>query len=160
MTQFPAPDCPLCRAPRVGGLEGCHTILHRLQLEFGLGLRESLGRMAVDAYCLQHPEIYCLSAKSYAAHLAFMAAWMDYSSDMNTIVIALRGFDGPFEEVKPPVLEHRGSLTMADLQSVQTRAELEQKMTAWGQNVWEAYTFLHDTAREYLRETLVRGGWR
>ena len=65
-------DCPYCSAKDVGGLEGCQSIYYAISLEANLPLVSGLGRAIFDAYCLQHPELYCKSAKSYAAHLTFM----------------------------------------------------------------------------------------
>jgi hypothetical protein len=56
------PDC----ARGNGGLPGDHGLLAR---DFTDAAYFRVHRMIVDTYCLQHPDRYCVSAKSLAAHL-------------------------------------------------------------------------------------------
>ena len=56
--------------PIKGGETGCQKIFEDLLArDFGNVLYFRSHRMLVDTYALQHPERYCVSAKSLAAHL-------------------------------------------------------------------------------------------
>ncbi|WP_127074052.1 DUF5946 family protein [Pelagibacterium lentulum] len=65
--------CPLCGARDTGGLNGCIELFGSLAaLAFSDPSYFAYQRLTVDAYCLQHPEIYMASTKSAATHLAAM----------------------------------------------------------------------------------------
>ncbi len=72
--------CPDCGALVEGGREGCQQLMDTLNVQAfgdaGLGRSRDL---AFDTYCMQHLEKYCLSAKSYAAHLTRLCCGLEYN---------------------------------------------------------------------------------
>ena len=65
-----AGTCPACGAVVAGGRAGCQAVFDELTARAYADLAYASTRnLAFDAYCLQHLETYCHSAKSYAAHL-------------------------------------------------------------------------------------------
>ncbi len=42
-------------------------------------------RLTVDSCCLQHPNVYMVSAKSFAAHLTGMCCAMEYGGDADLL---------------------------------------------------------------------------
>jgi hypothetical protein len=58
--------CSCGFASRQNCQEIFETILTKEYSDFRYG---KVHRLTVDAYCLQHPEVYMISPKSFAAHL-------------------------------------------------------------------------------------------
>ena len=66
--------CSGCGLVVPGGTAGCQAIMDEvLARDFSDVLYFRVHRMMVDTYSLQHPERYCASAKSLAAHLTVTA---------------------------------------------------------------------------------------
>jgi len=62
--------CPACGATVSGGREGCQALMDDIQARaYSNPAFAATFNLGFDAYCMQHPEKYCVSAKSYAAHL-------------------------------------------------------------------------------------------
>lgn len=145
--------CPLCGAPGAGGLDGC---LER----FGtLGAREfsdpayfAVHRLTVDAYCLQHPELYMISSKSAATHLAAMCWSLERGLTRNLNSRLKAFFDGPrsFARLEPPAPRHRGRITIADLMLADTPASYEASAWQWARSAWEAWRDHWELAREWV----------
>lgn len=51
-------------------------------------------RMMVDAYCLQHPERYCVSAKSLAAHLTGLCCAFEHGGHPSVNAAVQRWLNG------------------------------------------------------------------
>jgi Family of unknown function (DUF5946) len=149
--------CLCCGANHIGGLQGCIQVYQHLSLEFGVGLVDGVGRGIFDGYCMQHPEIYCVSAKSMAAHLAFLACWIDYKSPLERFGTIRRGLDGEFKQPKAPILEFRGSLTIQHLQKADSQQRYAVLAREWLLDIWQAYTPLHDLARDYENQFYAIG---
>ncbi len=67
-------QCGGCGAWIADGTAGCQALFEEIGARAWADLRYARRqRMVVDAYCLQHPERYCVSAKSLAAHLTGLA---------------------------------------------------------------------------------------
>jgi hypothetical protein len=149
--------CLCCGANDIGGLQGCLECYQSLSLEFGVGLVDDVGRGIFDGYCMQHPELYCFSAKSMAAHLAFLACWIDYGSPLERLNTIRRGLDGEFSQPKAPVLPFRGSLTIVHLQQASSREDYATRAREWLLDIWQAYTPLHDLARDLESQLYTLG---
>jgi Family of unknown function (DUF5946) len=81
-----------------------------------------LHRMAVDIYCLQHPDRYCASAKSLAAHLMGLCWFMTHTGTRAIGPEALRAWlDGTPRLEKPKLPSFRGKLTIADVRAAADR---------------------------------------
>ncbi len=102
--------CLACGASDVDSIQGClesfQTAMQRPDIQV-----HAISSRLFDAYCLQHPEVYCFSAKSYAVHLAFMACWMESDSPLEQRQILHCGMNGAFTLEKAALLEFRGELT-------------------------------------------------
>jgi hypothetical protein len=112
------------------------------------------GRLAFDTYCVQHPTVYCVSAKSLAAHLGGLCWGVEYDGGERGYELLRRSLDGPGGRFpKPPLPMSRGKLTIADL-AAGDEAALLRLIAAWAQATWAAYAELHNWARERVAAAL------
>ena len=137
-----------------GGSEACNA---RFQDLTGRNFADArFGRlhgMVVDTYCLQHPDRYCVSAKSLAAHLCGLCGALERGESAASPNMALRAWlDGTVALVKPQVPTERGPLTIADVDHIDDPAAYAAAVRAWATAVWSACRPLHDTARSWLDE--------
>ncbi len=152
-------DCPYCCAKDIGGLEACQATYYQIALGNNLALTSGLGRAIFDAYCLQHPEIYCKSAKSYAAHLAFLYCWITHPDRHDVLEAVHRGLNGPFTSEKAfvPQVGKRGALTILYLQKAQSLEEVTARASEWINTIWDAYSELHGQAKTYWQVFVSKG---
>jgi hypothetical protein len=149
-----AENCPECGAPAVGGRAGCQALYEAVAVtEAGPAGLGPLRDLAFDAYCMQHPETYCRSAKSYAAHLTRLCCGLEADGNPQTYRAIQRWLNGLVPLNKPEVLlTRRGRLTVADLQAAGSSRELQTLARQWAEAVWQAYTPQHELARAWLRQ--------
>jgi hypothetical protein len=146
-----AEHCPECGAEVAGGRAGCQAMFDALVTPGAGPLGLSAERdLAFDAYCMQHPETYCKSAKSYAAHLMRLCCGLEFGGDPLVYRAIQRWLNGAVPLEKPEVLSARGTLTVADVQTAPDAAELERRVQAWADEVWLAYAAQHALAREWI----------
>jgi Family of unknown function (DUF5946) len=143
--------CLSCGAKHVGGVLGCRDTYHAITMRHPLPLTHGLGRAMFDTYCLQHLETLCYSAKSYAAHLAFVACWVDHGNPLNLLERARVGLNGRLDFERAPEPPSRGDLTILHLQNPSNQADYERRALEWTRDVWQAFAPLHEQARTYLR---------
>ena len=166
MAASPSPSpCPSCGAPGVGGLEGCLSL-------FGtLGAREfedpayfGAHRLTVDAYCLQHPELYMKSTKSAAAHLAAMCWTMEHRRERHMPAALKRWVEGPrtYSPVEAPPPARRGELTLLSLVDAASPADYDRRALAWASSAWNAWAIHWPQARQWVAEALAEHAsrWR
>jgi hypothetical protein len=110
--------------------------------------------LAFDAYCMQHPEQYCRSAKSYVAHLTRLCCGLEYGGDPKVYAAIRKSLDGRMAIEKPPIPGQRGNMMVADLRAARTREEHAGLVRQWAQSVWEAYTAQHTMARTWIKDAL------
>ncbi|MDQ6886038.1 MAG: DUF5946 family protein [Gemmatimonadota bacterium] len=147
--------CPLCGA-RAGGRAGCQALFHELgALAWESPQRASVHNLVVDSYCMQHPEEYGRSAKSYMAHLVGLCCSVEFGSEPALYWKIARSLDGPVSVEKPPLIPFRGTRTVSDAFSVGTTEEYVERVRAWSRDVWASYQPQHDLAREWLRNLKV-----
>ncbi|HEY3345141.1 MAG TPA: DUF5946 family protein [Anaerolineaceae bacterium] len=157
--------CPMCGARGVGGSAGCQEIMHsvsnRVYSDPALPSDYASYRAAVDCYALQHPEIYCVSAKSYAAHLAGLCCRMEFGGKQEIQSAIQEWLDGPVDMEKPPLLAQRGEVTVLALTGAADPVGFTHIVDRWAESVWEAYAGLQGAAHSYielaLRERQTRG---
>lgn len=113
--------------------------------------------LAFDSYCMQHPGKYCVSAKSYAAHLMGLCHGLEHASDPESYWSIPFWLDGPapLELQKPPIVTARGELTVAHVHGPMDPAEYATRVREWAQSVWNAYASQHATAHEWLDQALA-----
>lgn len=149
-----AAPCPACGAS-LGGRVGCQAAFDALVAASWVA-PAPLRNLAVDAYCLQHPDDYCQSAKSYAAHLAGLCCGVELGGDPGVYRSVARWLDGQRDVVKPAVLPNRGRTTVADVFAAPA-ADYEPRVRAWARAVWAAYTSQHALARGWLAAARTGG---
>jgi len=145
--------CSGCGAPVPGGSTGCQAIFEALLArDFADARYFRVHRMLVDTYSLQHPDRYCASAKSLAAHLAGLGLILERGASPAVGSAALRRWlDGSPVLEKPPLPEDRGALTIADVREAEDPLAHATAVERWARTTWEAYAPLHAVAREWMR---------
>jgi hypothetical protein len=150
--------CDLCGAA-LGGTEGCVARSHDLLLQAQQDARYArVYRLGFDAFCMQHPERYGASAKSYAAHLLGLCHGIEHADRPHTYWAIPAWLNRPRDIPKPPLLNDRGSITIADVVAGLSPDDHASRVRAWAEAVWQAYAPQHALARGWLRQAL--GGKR
>jgi hypothetical protein len=141
--------CPGCG--HGGGAAECRSAFEEmLARDYGDPLFFGCHRLFVDAYCLQHPERHCVSAKSLAAHLAGLCQILeDGASEATGSDCLQRWLSGAPALEKPALPPGRGALTLADLAGIDDPAAWRKAVREWAESVWEAYAELHPIARSW-----------
>ena len=147
--------CEACGAA-LGGTAACVAAMQEMLVKAQQDARYAgVYRLAFDAFCMQHPEKYGVSAKSYAAHLMGLCHGVEYAGRPNTYWSIPAWLNGPRGDLqKPPLLERRGDMTIADLSGASSPGEYAERVRAWAASVWQAYAPQQRMAREWLREAL------
>jgi hypothetical protein len=97
-------------------------------------------RLVVDTYCLQHPDEYCVSAKSLAAHLASLCLILEEGASAATGACHLnRWLDGAGRIDKPSLPAERGRIILQDLSGIGEPSVWRQAVRRWADSTWEAY---------------------
>ena len=117
------------------------------------GLRYEVRRLAVDCYCLQHPDRYCVSAKSLAAHLTGACWALEFGGGERGLKALQSWLNGRVPLAKPALPSSFGEVTVAE---VNASRELVQAVDAWARSAWGAYSELHDLARGWVRAATGR----
>jgi Family of unknown function (DUF5946) len=91
--------CPDCGAKVSGGRDGCEALWHEA---FYVNRIEHPA--AFDAYCMQHLEKYCASAKSYAAHLTRLCCGLEYDGEPHIYTMLQKWLNGNKPIEKPAIL--------------------------------------------------------
>ena len=147
--------CPDCGAP-VGGREECQKLFDEvIGREFSSPALFGLHRTTVDCYCLQHPERYCASFKSFAAHLTGLYCAIEHGKDPAVMHAIHIGLDGRHDRTRPSFVEDRGEITIQCVYDSADAAGHRNAVEAWAVCVWRAWSQYHDLARELLREMVA-----
>lgn len=152
---MPRTPCPECGAELEGGQAECENLFH----EFRYQSLESvpLARVSVlafDTYCMQHINPYCVSAKSYVAHLTRLCVGLEHAGNPK-IYTALQAWYHD-KLVKPPVLRERGSIRITDIHAISTIPEKAAMVETWAQHVWAVYASQQDLARTYIQAAMQK----
>jgi hypothetical protein len=145
--------CQGCGRPVEGGTEGCRAAFDVLVgRDFSDARFFAVHRLFVDTYSLQHPDAFCASAKSLAAHLAGLCLILEGGASPAIGSPRLnRWLDGPASFAKPPLPEERGALTLADVEAIEDPVLWAEALRRWAESVWEAYRALQPLARDLAR---------
>lgn len=146
--------CHGCGWEVEGGYEACRRRFDEvIARDFSNALYFGIHRLVVDTYCLQHPDEFCASAKSLAAHLVGLCSILeDGASPANGSPALQKWLNGARDFPKPVIPERRGAMTIGDLPFDSGSGEWERAVRAWADETWRAYQPLHATAREWLAE--------
>lgn len=104
---------------------------------------------------MQHPERYCVSAKSLAAHLTGLAWAIEHGIDERGLRALHRALDGRVDLAKPPLPASRGALTIADVAPAAETEAYTKAVDAWARATWDAYAPLHETARRWIERAFA-----
>jgi hypothetical protein len=152
--------CGGCGLAVADGTAGCQALMDELSArgfsEIGYG---RVHRLFVDTYCLQHPDSYCVSFKSFAAHLSGVCLSLEYGGSAGVVSEALRKWVERHPHLeKPPVPAARGMLTIADVARAPDAAAHARAVDDWARSTWSAYSPLHPLVRRWVTEALNGGG--
>jgi hypothetical protein len=140
----------------IGGYAGCRSLFNEITAQsFSSASHFAIHRVAVDCYALQHPEYFCVSAKSYVAHLSGLCVAIEYHNSVEVNAAIQKWLNGSIDLNKPKVLTKRGKLTVTHIKGVIDPKELAGRVNEWCNSVWIAYNELHDIARSYVKAALA-----
>lgn len=146
--------CSGCGLAVAAGTVGCQALFEELVGRDFSDIR--YGRfhgMPVDTYCLQHPERYCVSGKSLAAHLCGLCGRLEEGESWGEHNETLRlWLDGPRQLDKPPLPAFRGAVTIGDVLAAPDIDAHLLALERWARTTWDAYASLHEIARAWLSE--------
>ena len=147
--------CPDCGALVANGREGCQAAFDELSARaYGDLAYAAVQALALDAYCMQHVDKYCRSAKSYAAYLTRLCCGLEYGGDPHVYAAIQKWLNGSIEIRKPPILNDRGRMTVMEVRSAPNAAEYGQRVREWAKIVWAAYASQHDLPRNWIKAAL------
>jgi len=160
MTIDPRPRdrCEGCGLTVAGGVAGCQAIMDRLlALHFGDVAYFGSHRLFVDAYSLQHPDRYCVSFKSLAAHAMHLCWSLEHGGSRAIPSAAIRRWLERHPGLhKPELPAFRGPLTIAEVAATGAPAEHHHAVERWARATWEAHRSLHPEVRRWVELALVR----
>jgi len=150
-----ATPCSGCGLLIDGGTEACQGLFEGMVGRDFSDVR--YGRfhgLAVDCYCLQHPARYCISGKSFAAHLCGLCGRLEGDAGDGQHDERLRRWlDGARKPEKPEGLPaSRGAITIGDVLAVEEPEGYGLAAKRWARSVWDAYAPFHALARTWLAE--------
>jgi hypothetical protein len=150
--------CASCGLIVAGGTEGCQRLFESIGLREYEDMRFArYHRIVVDVYAMQHPERYGRSAKSFAAHLTGLCAWIDDQAGAQSVnAVVQRWLSGPSPVAKPQVPPSYGAVTVRDLVDADDPFRYSEAVRHWARATWDAYASLHSTAREWI--AIAHGG--
>jgi uncharacterized protein DUF5946 len=143
-----------------GGTTACRVLFDRLALPVpGDNLWLPWRRLIVDTYALQHPDPFCVSATSLAAHLTGLAWIIDHPRDAAAGSEQLRRWlNGKPQLVKPPLPASFGDVRIDAVVESHAPADIAAAVGRWSAATWQAYAPLHTIAREWIAQALAYRG--
>jgi hypothetical protein len=144
--------CTGCGLVVPGGVDGCQSLFDdESARQYGDARFAARRRMVVDTYCLQHPERYCASPISMAAHLTGLCIAMEHRGREEELNAAVqRWLSRRPELTKPPLPALRGPLTIAAVRAATDLNDHRAAVDGWARGTWDAYATLHPVAREWV----------
>ena len=133
--------CSGCSLLIEGGTAGCQRIFDELTARSVSDLAYGrLHRMLVDTYCLQHPDRYCVSATSLAAHLTGLCWLVERNGDRALGNDQLRRWLNSKPAIaKPEIPPFRGALTVESFRHARDAGDYERQLERWARTTWDAY---------------------
>ena len=150
--------CEGCGLEIEGGTTGCQAAFDQFRARETSELATSYvsTRLTVDTYCLQHPDRYCASAKSLAAHLTGACWALERGGDERGLSLLQRWLNGRVELQKPASPRFRGELTIRELAGVEDTTAYLEGLDRWARSTWAAYASLHEVARTWIDHAIQR----
>ena len=149
-----AEACGGCGRAIAGGTAGCRARFEALLArDFSDARFFGVHRLFVDCYCLQHPDEFCVSAKSLAAHLVGLGQIVEAGASAATGSGDLRKWlDGNRQLDKPALPAGRGAVTLGDIEAIEEPGAWREAVRGWAEAIWEAYRERHPVARAWAGE--------
>jgi hypothetical protein len=143
-----------------GGTSACRELFDRLAMPTPDGNPFlPWQRLIVDTYALQHPDPFCLSAISLAAHLTGVGWILEHRGDAaNGSDQIRRWLNSRPALVKPPLPASYGDMTIDCIARAETPAAIADAVDAWARSAWQAYTPVHGVARDWIAQALAYRG--
>lgn len=144
--------CEQCGAPGVGSTAGCLKLYEDvLAREYSDQRYFRVHQLTVDAYCLQHPEQYMISGKSFAVHLIRMYTALETNNDPG-LEEALLKWIGTNPTIEKPAMlpEKRGDLTITYIHSARGPDEHVDRALEWARDAWNAWRDHHALVRRFI----------
>jgi hypothetical protein len=150
--------CEDCGATVSEGKIGCRRMFEEvIAKEFGDYRYGRIHRLTVDTYCLQHPEPYMRSGKSFAAHLTGICAALEYEDASNINQTVQKWLGGNPSINKPArIPAGRGALTIMYVHSAAGAEEHNRRVREWAQSVWDAWGEHHHLAKQLIDEAAAK----
>lgn len=150
--------CTSCGLAVAGGIEGCQRLFESIGLREYEDMRFARHhRIVVDVYAMQHPDRYGRSAKSFAAHLTGLCAWLtDESTASSANAVVQRWLSGPSPIDKPTLPPAYGAITIRELVDADDPVRYRDVLLRWARSTWDAYAPLHSTARAWIATSLTQ----
>lgn len=143
--------CDGCGLEIEGGRGACQRLFEsRMSLETHDYRYARLHRLVVDRYCLQHPQQYCVSAKSLMAHLAGLCIAIERDGGQNVYRALQKSLNGNPSLVKPALPETKGNYTIADVLNTSDADGYARWVNEWASQIWRAHQSTHGWARDWL----------
>jgi hypothetical protein len=155
---IPNEVCEGCGAAASGGKICCQGMFEEvIAREFSDYRYGRIHRLTVDAYCLQHPDQYMRSGKSFAAHLTGMCSALEYQDSLDTNRTVQKWLSGNPVISKPARLpQHRGDLTIMYIHGAADADEHTKRVQEWAHSIWEAWSEYHSLARQLIIEATTK----
>ena len=152
--------CAGCGLVVSGGTGGCQSLMDEcLALHFTQPAYFGVHRLFVDVYCLQHPDRYCVSFKSLAAHLGHLCWTLERGGSRAVPSEAIRKWVELHPHLqKPPIPVFRGEVTIDLVHRAAMPADHHVAVQTWARSTWDAYADLHDLARTWVSSALDESG--
>ena len=152
--------CDGCGLAVAGGTDGCQAMFDDESVrEYGDVTFAGRRRLVVDTYALQHPERYCRSATSLAAHLTGLCVAVEHRAREEMLNDAVqRWLSRRPELIKPALPAARGPLTIADVLAATDAVNHRAIVERWARGTWAAYADLQSVARAWVNQVDYHGG--
>lgn len=144
-------SCDECGWEIAGGRAACRAQFDALLArDFSDPFFFRTHRLFVDVYALQHPDQFCRSTKSLAAHLLDICAILEQDASPAAGFKPLnRWLNGGKTFDQPALPKSRGNITLGDVAGADSDC-WEAELRHWAASVWTAYDALHPWARNML----------
>ena len=151
--------CGQCGLMVSGGTDACRSMFDRLAVPSPetSGLLP-LRRLVVDTYALQHPDPFCISATSLAAHLTGVGWILEYRGDAAHGSEQLRRWLNSKPALTRPRLPASYGDVRIDSVAASTPGAPGPVIDRWARSTWAAYAPLHAIARDWIEQALAYRG--
>ena len=152
--------CGECGLVVNGGTDGCRAVFNQVAVPTpGANPYLPFRRLIVDTYSLQHPDPYCVSATSLAAHLTGVAWILEYRDDLASGSDQIRRWLNSKPRIRKPVLPASyGELRIDSVAGGRTSEDIARAVDGWARSTWSAYASLQAIAREWIEQALAYRG--